>query len=138
MFYLIDASIRCNSDGNDIGRFSVVIVSNQGGFAGNKGASRMAEWKKKLPQLAAQVCDSPIALVHPPSTSLTPPKLQEVPFRVFAAGQYDQYRKPLPGIWHALEEIHRQKGVEIGEGSLYLPNSNFNPRRHSAVCLRVL
>lgn len=47
---------NCTTDTLCNNRFSVIIVTNQGGFSGTKGPSRMAEWKKKLPQLAAQVC----------------------------------------------------------------------------------
>jgi hypothetical protein len=48
-----------------------------------------------------------------------PNQLPEVPFRVFAAGQYDFYRKPLPGTWKALERLFGDDNVEIGKDCLW-------------------
>ncbi|KAF8320038.1 PNK3P-domain-containing protein [Clavulina sp. PMI_390] len=79
--------------------FSIVIVSNQAGFTGGKADKRRTEWKAKIAQMAAQ--------------------LPEIPFRVFAATDYDQYRKPLIGIWQALQAIHREQGREIEKEESY-------------------
>jgi len=39
--------------------------------------------------------------------------LPTVPFRLFAATAKDGYRKPIPGMWSALEHIYLQDGVVI-------------------------
>ncbi len=48
IYYYPTASSRPKS-------FSLIIVSNQAGFAGAKGDKKGAEWKKKVSQIAAQV-----------------------------------------------------------------------------------
>lgn len=42
------------------------------------------------------------------------PQLPGVPFRIMAATKKDGFRKPMPGMWHALEDVYRAQGVEIG------------------------
>lgn len=42
-------------------------------------------------------------------------KLPDVPFRIFAAPLKDQFRKPRPGTFNALEAIYVAAGVKIGE-----------------------
>ena len=35
-----------------------------------------------------------------------------------AATGKDQYRKPMPGMWHELEKIFTEEGVTIGRADL--------------------
>ena len=46
---------------------------------------------------------------------LTPVKLSEVPFHLYAATAKNGYRKPMPGMWYALEGLYRAEGVSIGK-----------------------
>ncbi|KAF8344335.1 polynucleotide kinase 3 phosphatase-domain-containing protein [Cantharellus anzutake] len=81
-------------------KLAETAISNQAGFSSRKGEERRAEWKKKIPKIAAQ--------------------LPGAPFRIFAAGAYDVYRKPLPGIWHAIEQIFAKENVVIDKGSSFM------------------
>jgi bifunctional polynucleotide phosphatase/kinase len=38
-----------------------------------------------------------------------------VPFRIFAASADDEYRKPMLGMLHALEDIYTSENVEMGK-----------------------
>lgn len=69
--------------------FSIIIVSNQA-----YAKAKVADWKThKIPSIAAA--------------------LPNVPFRIFGATEKDQFRKPLPGIWTAVEGIFAEEGVTI-------------------------
>ncbi|KAI0260764.1 polynucleotide kinase 3 phosphatase-domain-containing protein, partial [Gloeopeniophorella convolvens] len=74
--------------------FAVVLVSNQ-----NLRAGELAEWKKKIPLIAAAIPD--------------------VPFRIFAATAKDGHRKPMPGMWRELERIFAAEGVAIDKAASY-------------------
>ncbi|KAF9516397.1 hypothetical protein BS47DRAFT_1315489 [Hydnum rufescens UP504] len=94
--------------------FSVILVSNQGGFSRKNAERKMTQWKLKISQIAAQ--------------------LPEVPFRVFAAGQYDFYRKPLPGTWKALERLFGDDNVEIDKySSFFVGDAAGRDADHSCV-----
>jgi len=62
-------------------------------------SSELAEWKKKIPLIAAAV--------------------PELPFRIFAATARDGHRKPMPGMWFELERIFAQDGVTIDKSASY-------------------
>ena len=49
-------------------------------------------------------------------------QLESIPFRILAATMKDEFRKPMPGMWYALEKIFAQDGVTIGTSSSYLPH----------------
>ncbi|KIY45168.1 polynucleotide kinase 3'-phosphatase [Fistulina hepatica ATCC 64428] len=68
--------------------FSIVIISNQA-----IRATELPKWKQKLALIAES--------------------LPAVPFRVFAATAKDEYRKPMLGMWHELENIFKEDGVEV-------------------------
>ena len=59
------------------------------------------------------------------SESLLLCQLPEVPFRVFAAGHYDFYRKPLPGTWTVLERVFGEDNVKIGQNCPDIALSTF-------------
>ena len=46
---------------------------------------------------------------------LIPVKLSEVPFHLYAATAKNGYRKPMPGMWYALEGLYKAEGVPIGK-----------------------
>jgi len=74
--------------------FSVVLISNQ-----NLKSVELAEWKKKIPLIAAAV--------------------PELPFRIFAAIAKDGHRKPMPGMWFELERIFAKEGITIDKSASY-------------------
>lgn len=74
--------------------YSIVVISNQ-----NLKSAALADWKKKIPQIAAAVPD--------------------LPFRIFAATAKDGHRKPMPGMWIELERIFAEEGVTIDKSASY-------------------
>jgi len=74
--------------------FSVVLISNQ-----NLKSAALAEWKKKIPLIAAAV--------------------PELPFRIFAATAKDGHRKPMPGMWFELERIFAKDRITIDKSASY-------------------
>lgn len=73
--------------------FGIVIVTNQ---AGLKNRAQREEWQKNLEKILGPVSD--------------------LPFHVYAATARDQYRKPMIGIWHAIEQAY---GVPIDKTQSY-------------------
>jgi len=109
-----DSAVKSKLSSTASEGFSLIIVSNQAGFSGAKGGKKGAEWKKKISQIAAQL----------PNAS----------FRIFAAGEYDAYRKPLPGIWRAIEEIFTKQSVSIDkEASFFVGDAAGRSSDHSCV-----
>ncbi|EPQ59072.1 PNK3P-domain-containing protein [Gloeophyllum trabeum ATCC 11539] len=74
--------------------FAIIIISNQ-----NLKSVQLAEWKKKIPLIAAA--------------------LPDVPFHLFAATAKDGYRKPMPGMWYELEKIFDADGVKIDKSASF-------------------
>ncbi|PVF98843.1 PNK3P-domain-containing protein [Serendipita vermifera] len=75
---------------------SIFIITNQ--MCPKKVAQKdeyHAEWKKKLDLVASALYD--------------------IPFRVLAATDQDFYRKPLPGMWYAVQEIIKSHGINVSE-----------------------
>ncbi|KAG8897496.1 hypothetical protein FRB99_008114 [Tulasnella sp. 403] len=95
--------------------FAIVIVSNQslsGIFKDpKKREPKFEKIGKKLPLIAA--------------------KIPSVPFRIFAATEKDQYRKPITGTWLELERLFRKDGVEIDlASSFYVGDAAGRPGDH--------
>jgi hypothetical protein len=57
------------------------------------------------------------------SLSIHNMQLESIPFRILAATMKDEFRKPMPGMWYALEKTFEQDGVTVGTTSSYLPHS---------------
>ena len=61
-----------------------------------------------------------------------------MPFRLLAATGKDQYRKPMPGMWHEIERIFKEEGVQIGDSGVFrqhrvvLINSTQTKQNHSS------
>lgn len=68
--------------------YSVVVFSNQ-----NIHEKKLPNWRSKIASLARA--------------------LHEVPFTIFAALAKDGYRKPMPGMWLALERIAQDSGIQL-------------------------
>lgn len=51
----------------------------------------------------------------PYTQNLTLGKLPEVPFHLYAATAKNGYRKPMPGMWYALEALFRNEGASVGK-----------------------
>ncbi|KIM19934.1 hypothetical protein M408DRAFT_82801, partial [Serendipita vermifera MAFF 305830] len=59
--------------------------------------------------------------------------LQDVPFRILAATAEDAYRKPLPGMWDAINIILKDEGVTINqEETFFVGDAAGRDRDHSA------
>ncbi|KAK7689194.1 hypothetical protein QCA50_007885 [Cerrena zonata] len=69
--------------------YTIVIFTNQA----LRGDKAIDNWKKKIPYIASA--------------------LSEVPFHLYAATAKNGYRKPMPGMWYALEALFREDGVTI-------------------------
>ncbi|KAJ7242548.1 PNK3P-domain-containing protein [Mycena haematopus] len=76
--------------------YAIVVVSNQ---AGLKNRKKVDEWKMKLGLIAAA--------------------LPNLPFRLYAATVKDNYRKPMIGMWEALERLYAEDGVQIDKASSF-------------------
>ncbi|KAJ6523631.1 polynucleotide kinase 3'-phosphatase [Mycena capillaripes] len=76
--------------------YSIVLVSNQ---AGLKSPAMVKKYKEKIGLIAAAVPD--------------------LPFRIFAATAKDNFRKPMTGIWEALEKLYAEDGVQIDKASSF-------------------
>ncbi|KAJ7508638.1 polynucleotide kinase 3 phosphatase-domain-containing protein [Mycena galericulata] len=76
--------------------YAIVLISNQGGL---NSTSKEKTWKQKIGLIAAAVPD--------------------LPFRLFAATRYDNYRKPMIGMWEELEKSFVVDGVQIDKASSY-------------------
>ncbi|PPQ63178.1 hypothetical protein CVT24_005723 [Panaeolus cyanescens] len=74
--------------------YAIVLISNQG-----IKPALLKTWKEKIPLIAVAFGD--------------------IPFRIFAATQKDQYRKPMPGMWTELERIFQEEGVTIDKSSSF-------------------
>ncbi|KLO19121.1 PNK3P-domain-containing protein [Schizopora paradoxa] len=76
--------------------YAIVFISNQ-----NLGDTRVKSWKTKFNAIAES--------------------LPDLPFRIFAATDKDIFRKPLPGMWYALESIYKSGDVSIDiDASFYV------------------
>ncbi|KAG8682407.1 hypothetical protein FRC08_014983, partial [Ceratobasidium sp. 394] len=75
--------------------FAIVIVTNQAGLP--KGG-REEKWKQKIPLIAESA-------------------LVDVPFRLFAAKEKDGFRKPMLGMWDALEDEFKKENVTIDKSA---------------------
>ncbi|KAG9038000.1 hypothetical protein FRB95_003393 [Tulasnella sp. JGI-2019a] len=101
--------------------YAVVIVSNQAIPGNIKDAKKRDAYRdkfvNKIPLIAAQ--------------------LPSVPFRLFAATDKDQYRKPMIGTWYELQRIFREDGVEIDyQSSIYVGDAAGRSGDHS-ICDRL-
>ena len=87
----------------------IVFLSNQG------RKSQHGSWKEKITHLARAV-----SYFYSISNLLDEKKLGDegVPFLIFGAMAKDEYRKPMPGMWVALERIAKDASVVIGQSSL--------------------
>ncbi|TEB36065.1 PNK3P-domain-containing protein [Coprinellus micaceus] len=74
--------------------YSIVLISNQ-----NLKSAQLATWKEKVAKIAKA--------------------LESIPFRILAATMKDEFRKPMPGMWCALEKIFEQDGVTIDKEQSY-------------------
>ncbi|GBE82578.1 Bifunctional polynucleotide phosphatase/kinase [Sparassis crispa] len=68
--------------------YSIIIITNQA-----LRSAALADWRKKVPFIAAA--------------------LPDVPFRLLAATARDGFRKPMPGMWYELVRIFAQDSVRI-------------------------
>ncbi|KZT54581.1 PNK3P-domain-containing protein [Calocera cornea HHB12733] len=95
--------------------FSIVVLSNQS-QAHRKatiGTANIEEWKKKIGLVASAFGD--------------------VPFRILAANAKDEFRKPMIGMWDAVEEVLRNDGVEIDHASsFFVGDAAGRPGDHSS------
>lgn len=93
----------------------IVVISNQG----SEQPKRVAEWKAKVPLIAAKV--SP-AVQSSQWDSSADHQLPNVPIRVLAAfSRTDIYRKPNIGMFQAVEQVYRDAGYAIDmEQSFYV------------------
>lgn len=94
--------------------YAIVLISNQG----IKPAA-LKTWKEKIP-LIGQAVNHFFTRYSSMSHHVIPGPLQlkDVPFRIMAATGKDQYRKPMPGMWHELERIFTEECVMIGRAAL--------------------
>ncbi|EJD05401.1 PNK3P-domain-containing protein [Fomitiporia mediterranea MF3/22] len=67
---------------------TVVFFSNQ-----LYPEKKLAQWRQKIQLIAKE--------------------LHEIPFLLFAATARDSYRKPMPGMWLAIEKLAREAGVTL-------------------------
>ncbi|PPQ66882.1 hypothetical protein CVT26_009822 [Gymnopilus dilepis] len=74
--------------------YAIVLITNQA----IKPAA-LTTWKEKIPLIGQA--------------------LSQVPFRILAATQKDQYRKPMPGMWYEIERIFKEEGVEIDKSNSF-------------------
>ncbi|CAL1703869.1 unnamed protein product [Somion occarium] len=90
--------------------FAIVILTNQA----LRGATAIANWKKKIPTIADALSD--------------------VPFNIFAATAKDGFRKPMPGMWYGLEELFLRDGVSIAdrEASFFVGDAAGRAADHAA------
>ncbi|KAJ7654730.1 polynucleotide kinase 3 phosphatase-domain-containing protein, partial [Mycena rosella] len=77
--------------------YAIVLISNQGGI--KIGGKKEKDWKAKMALIAAAVPD--------------------LPFRLFAATEKDNYRKPMTGMWGELERLYAEEGVQIDKASSF-------------------
>ncbi|KAG9089277.1 hypothetical protein FRC06_001641 [Ceratobasidium sp. 370] len=75
--------------------FAIVVVTNQAGLP-KKG--REEKWKQKIPLIAESA-------------------FADIPFRLFAAKEKDGFRKPMLGMWDALEDEFKKDGVTIDKSA---------------------
>ncbi|PPQ78163.1 hypothetical protein CVT25_015496 [Psilocybe cyanescens] len=68
--------------------YAIVLISNQA-----LKPAALNSWKEKIPLIGQALSD--------------------LPFRILAASQKDQYRKPMPGMWREIERIFLEEGVQI-------------------------
>ncbi|KAJ7070554.1 polynucleotide kinase 3 phosphatase-domain-containing protein [Mycena amicta] len=76
-------------------QYAIVIITNQAGLTTSTSKD---EWKQKLGLIAAAIPD--------------------IPFRIFAAIAYDNYRKPRIGMWEELDKIF------VGDGGDHCPDKS--------------
>ncbi|KAJ7103101.1 polynucleotide kinase 3 phosphatase-domain-containing protein [Mycena belliarum] len=76
--------------------YAIVLISNQGGL---KSPVQKKAWKEKI----ALIADA----------------LPGIPFRLFAATAKDNYRKPMIGMWDALEKLYAAENVQIDRTSSF-------------------
>ncbi|KAH9483853.1 Bifunctional polynucleotide phosphatase/kinase [Psilocybe cubensis] len=74
--------------------FAIVFISNQA-----LKPVALNTWKEKIPLIGQALSD--------------------IPFRILAASQKDQYRKPMPGMWREIERIFKEEGVEIDKSASF-------------------
>ncbi|KAG8878012.1 hypothetical protein FRB97_002858 [Tulasnella sp. 331] len=83
--------------------YAIVIISNQAVPGNIKDAKKRQAYQDKflmkIPFIAAQIPD--------------------IPFRLLAATEKDQYRKPMVNTWYELERIFKEDGVEIDRQSSF-------------------
>lgn len=99
----------CLDSRSSFGRYAIVLISNQAiKFAA------LATWKEKIPLIGQAVSETRASVQLSVDWPRANYQLSQVPFRILAATQKDQYRKPMPGMWYEIERIFREEGVEIG------------------------
>ncbi|KAH8116055.1 PNK3P-domain-containing protein [Phellopilus nigrolimitatus] len=74
--------------------YTVVFFSNQ-----CLHEKKLVQWKQKIPSIAKA--------------------LHDVPFVIFAATAKDVYRKPMPGMWVALEKLALEAGITIDKAQSF-------------------
>ncbi|KAF7307271.1 hypothetical protein MIND_00520800 [Mycena indigotica] len=76
--------------------YSVVLITNQNGL---KSEKQIREWKQKIALIAANIPD--------------------VPFRILAAVAKDNYRKPMIGMWQAIEAVLETDVLKIDKSASF-------------------
>ncbi|THH08615.1 hypothetical protein EW145_g2580 [Phellinidium pouzarii] len=103
-------------------------------WSASKNGTDWEYWNKKVPQVLKEVHDSGYSIVFFSNQCLHDKKLKQwrlkipsiakslpdVPFMIFAATAKDMYRKPMPGMWLAVEKLAKDAGKTIDR-----PNSFF-------------
>ncbi|KAG8787954.1 hypothetical protein FRC15_007015 [Serendipita sp. 397] len=97
--------------------YSIFITSNQLCPKVREPSDFYEEWKKKLEQVACKVRTPRFESGHttPTSTNQSEPisQLDGVSLYVLAATQRDLYRKPLPGMWYAVQDLLKEQDIEV-------------------------
>jgi hypothetical protein len=117
------------------GRYSIFIISNQGGLSGNS-RKRKEQWEAKIGLIAKEVrfivqLSKYLVQEFLLLMSLSLVQIPEVPFHILAAMEHDDFRKPQPGMWNNLiSALYSKEHVVFGTAivvcsSLPLPPPHF-------------
>ena len=94
---------------NVIRRYVIALISNQ-----KVTGKNMDKFKERLPLIARKVSSPMLLLVTLSATTETLLKIPKIPFFAYAATAADEFRKPMPGMWLALEQLLSKRGLSIG------------------------
>ncbi|KAF8163100.1 polynucleotide kinase 3 phosphatase-domain-containing protein [Crassisporium funariophilum] len=110
-----------------------VIKSQFGSKLATTGKPTWEWWRSSIPGKLKELHESGYALIIISNQAIKPAALKvwkekipligealkDVPFRLFAATQRDQYRKPMPGMWNELERIFADEGIQIDKSASF-------------------